>query len=136
MATATNTIFPWRDTYSVGIPQIDSQHKGLIRLINDLQTAMMEGKGKQALSSIINDLIRYTESHFAFEEALLQQRRYSALAAHKQEHKELTRQVHELRDKFQSSELTISMDVMKFLKNWLASHILERDKAYAKELNQ
>src|ERR1039457_7165583 len=73
MATATNTIFPWRDTYSVGIPQIDSQHKGLIRLINDLQTAMMEGKGKQALSSIINDLIRYTESHFAFEEALLQQ---------------------------------------------------------------
>ena len=126
----------FRDTYSVGIPQIDNQHKGLIRLINDLQAAMMAGKGKQVLSSIINDLIRYTEGHFAFEEALLQQRGYSALAAHKQEHKELTRQVHELRDKFQSSELTISMDVMKFLKNWLASHILERDKAYAKELNQ
>ena len=58
MATATTAIFPWRAAYSVGNPQIDEQHKGLIRMINNLQDAMMEGKGKTALSAILNDLIR------------------------------------------------------------------------------
>ena len=31
--------FPWKDEYSVGIPQVDSEHKRLIALINKLQDA-------------------------------------------------------------------------------------------------
>jgi hemerythrin len=135
MATATKVFFPWRDTYSVAIPEIDNQHKGLIRLINDLQEAMMAGNGKTALSAVINDLIRYTESHFAYEEAMLRKQGYSGFAMHQQQHKELTRQVYELREKFQSGQLMMSVEVMQFLKNWLSDHILDRDQAYAKELH-
>ena len=135
MGIGSTAIFPWRQAYSVGILKIDNQHKGLVRLINSLQKAMMEGTGKQDLSSIIDHLVRYTEIHFTFEEAMLKQRGYSGLAEHKQEHEHLTRQVCELRDKFQSGKLVINMDVMRFLKNWLANHILVRDQAYAKELN-
>ena len=134
MSTATTPIFPWRAAYSLGNPQIDEQRKGLIRMINDLHEAMMGGTGKLALQAILNDLIRYTESHFASERALLEQRGYSGLAAHKAEHRELTRQVCELRDKFLSGKVTITMDVMRFLKDWLPNHILSRDQAYAKEL--
>jgi hemerythrin-like metal-binding protein len=132
--TEKTVIFPWRDAYSVGMPQIDDQHKGLIRLINNLQSAMMEGNGKNVLSGIMDDLVRYTESHFASEEAMLRLRGYSQLAAHSAEHKKLTAQVCELRDKFRAGKVTISMEVMVFLKNWLADHILSRDMAYAKEL--
>jgi hemerythrin-like metal-binding protein len=136
MAGAMPDIVPWRAAYSVGIPQIDDQHKGLVRLINNLQHAMMAGTGKSALSSIINDLIRYTEIHFEFEEAMLQQHDYSDLAAHQREHQELTRQVCELRSKLQSGELVITMEVLRFLKNWLTHHILDRDQDYARELNR
>lgn len=134
MATATTVIFPWREAYSVGILQIDNQHKGLIRLINNLQDAMMGGNGKAALTTIIDDLVRYTESHFTYEETLLRKHGYSGLAAHQEQHRELTRQVYELRDQFKSGQLMITMDVMRFLKNWLSNHILDRDQAYAKEL--
>lgn len=135
MTTEKNVIFPWRDAYSVGIPEIDDQHKGLVRLINKLQEAMMEGHGKSVLSGILDDLIRYTQSHFAFEEGMLRKRGYSQLAAHCAEHKRLTGEVVGLRDKFKNGKVTVSMEVMKFLKDWLANHIMSRDQAYAKELN-
>src|SRR5271166_668217 len=112
--TEKDVIFPWRNTYSVGMPDIDDQHKGLVRLINSLQTAMMEGNGKSVLSGTLDDLIRYTQSHFAFEEAMLRKRGYSQLAAHCAEHKRLTGQVIELRDKFKAGKVTISMEVLKF----------------------
>src|SRR3954465_10144119 len=116
MATATQVIFPWKEAYSVGIPQIDEQHKRLIGLINGLHAAMMQGTGNQALSTIFADLIRYTKEHFAFEEKMLATRGYSALAAHKQEHVDLTRQVVELRDNFQAGKLMMTLDVMSLLK--------------------
>lgn len=136
MATATTptVIFPWSDSYSVGIPQIDSQHKGLIRLINDLHTAMAAGQGKQAMAGILDELIRYTKSHFTYEEGMLRQREYSNLASHHAVHEKLTSQVVELRERFRASKLTLSVEVMHFLKSWLADHILVHDKAYAREL--
>jgi len=134
MATAATVIFPWCDAYSVGISQIDAQHKGLIRLINDLHAAMGLGKGKQALGAILDELVRYAESHFTYEESMLRQRQYSSLAAHHSVHQKLTAQVMELRERFRSSKLTMSVEVMQFLKSWLADHILVHDQAYAREL--
>lgn len=135
MATATVTeIFPWREAYSVGISQIDSQHKGLIRLINSLHSSMAAGKGNQAMAGILAELVRYTESHFSYEQAMLQQRSYSGLASHIEEHRRLTQQVTDLQRDFSSNKISMTLDVMRFLKDWLANHILDRDMDYAREL--
>jgi hemerythrin len=139
MATATSNAsvtFPWSDAYSVGIPQIDTQHKGLIRLINELHTAMAAGQGKQVLGKILDELVRYTEIHFTYEENMLRQGGYSKLAAHNSAHQKLTRQVMELRDKYRASKLTLTLEVMQFLKSWLGDHILIHDQAYARELKR
>ena len=136
MATATTptTIFPWSEIYAVGIPQIDTQHKGLIRLINNLHAAMAAGQGKQVMAGILDELVRYTESHFTYEEGMLRERQYSNLAAHHSDHEKLTRQVVELRERFRTSKLTMSVEVMQFLKSWLGDHILVHAQAYAREL--
>src|SRR3954447_6185500 len=105
MVTEKTEIFPWREAYSVGMPAIDTQHKGLIRLINELQSAMMEGRGKEAVGKILDELVRYTESHFSTEEAMLRQRGYSQIAPHCEEHKKLTAQVRELQAKFHAGKL-------------------------------
>ena len=134
MTTTANQIFPWREAYSVHIPQIDAQHRQLIGLINELHTAMMQGAGNEALGRILGELIRYTESHFSYEEAMLQQRGYSSLMAHRSEHRQLTRQIEDLQTQFRSGKLLMTMQVMQFLKEWLANHILIRDMQYAREL--
>ena len=83
-ATAPAPIFPWKDAYSVRIPEIDAQHKILIRLINELHAAMLCGQAAGAMAGIMDELVRYTDIHFRHEEALLERRRYSGLAAHSQ----------------------------------------------------
>lgn len=134
MATTVTPIFPWRDEYSVRIPNIDAQHQQLVALINDLHAAMMKGDGSQALGRILDDLVRYAEGHFSYEEAMLQQRGYSGLDAHRAEHLALARQVNALREQFRSGRMLMTVGVMQFLKEWLANHILAKDADYAREL--
>jgi len=137
MATALTTetlLFPWNAAYSVGIVQIDAQHQGLIRLINELHACMAAGQAKQHLGKILDDLVRYTESHFSYEENMLRQRGYTRFTAHHAIHQKLTGEVKELRDRHRGSQLTLTLDVMKFLKSWLADHIIVHDQAYAHEL--
>jgi hemerythrin-like metal-binding protein len=133
MATTT-VLFPWKEAYSVGISRIDIQHKGLICLINELHQAMLEGRAKSTLSHILDELVDYTAQHFAFEESMLLQRGYAGLAGHREVHEKLTSQVYELRDKFRAGKLTVTIETMHFLKNWLSGHILSVDMAYAREL--
>lgn len=133
MATTT-VLFPWKEAYSVRIPRIDTQHKGLVTLINDLHAAMLEGRAKEAMSRIVDELVDYTVQHFAFEESMLRQHGYTALAEHQLLHKKLCSQVFELRDKFRAGKITVTIETMHFLKNWLSGHILSADMAYAREL--
>lgn len=131
MCSPASPIFPWREAYSVHIPQIDAQHQQLIRIINELHEAMRDANGNAVLAKILDDLVRYAQSHFAFEEAMLEERGYSALTAHRAEHQRLTQQVVDLQQKFRSGKLVMSVQVMQFLKEWLANHILQCDRRYA-----
>ena len=137
MATSTTThvIFPWLEKYSVGIEQIDAQHQGLVRLINDLHAAMIAGQGSQNIGKILDELVHYTEEHFSYEENMLRERNFSRLIGHQLEHKRLTGQVVELREKYRNNSITLTMEVMRFLKDWLANHIMGHDQKYAAELN-
>jgi hemerythrin len=58
MATATALLFPWSDTYSVNIGIIDSQHKVLVDLINELHQAMRTRTGKEHKDWLINHIMR------------------------------------------------------------------------------
>jgi hemerythrin-like metal-binding protein len=131
--TQTQPIFPWLEKYSVGISQIDAQHQGLVRLINELHAAMGAGHGKDAVGKILDELVRYTQSHFSYEETLLKQRGYSKFAAHQAIHKTLTAQVVDLREKYRANKLTLTLQVMQFLKSWLGDHIMGHDHQYAAE---
>lgn len=123
-------IFPWRDEFSVGIPEIDVQHKRMVRFINDLQAAMLGGQGDDALQSIFDELFQYVQTHFVLEEGLMSQAGYPALARHRKEHKRLARNAGALRDKYLGSKLGISLEMLEFLRQWLDSHIMEYDQAY------
>src|SRR4051794_24759369 len=124
MTAAPTTIFPWREVYSVQIPQLDAQHKHLIKLINDLHTSMLAGGSREALARILDDLIRYTEIHFRDEERLLEQRGYGKLAVRRPEHKRLCQQVYDLKGRLATGRVTLGIEIMRFLKDWLANHIL------------
>ena len=127
-------LFPWSDTYSVKIGTVDSQYKVLVDLINELHQAMMARRGKERLGGVLSSLIIYTKSHFAAEEGLLRANQYPDFVNHKGEHERFTQTIVEFQGRFQSNEVAMTIDVMDFLKDWLAKHIMGVDKKYVPHL--
>ena len=125
------SLFSWKDIYGIGVPDIDAQHRQLYRLADELHQALNAGQGKEALATVLKNLIDYTKTHFAAEERLMQRCGYSELAAHKAQHENLTRKVVELQQQFQAGKLMLSIEVMRFLSDWLRQHIGSSDRKYA-----
>ncbi|MDG4474618.1 bacteriohemerythrin [Thiovibrio frasassiensis] len=128
-------LLTWQEKYSVGIKQIDDQHKQLIDMINELNDAMLTGKGKDALMPVLNKLASYCVTHFAVEEKLFDTHAYPETADHKEKHSKMLAKVKALIGEVQSGKSTVSIEVMNFLKNWLDKHIMETDKKYGPYLN-
>ena len=121
--------FVWTEDLSTDNPMIDSDHRHLIDLINKLNTAMTSGKGNAVLGSILDELIRYTVSHFGREERLMQQINYAHFTKHKAEHDQLVAEVSALKSNFNSGALTLSSQVYLFLTDWLNRHIKHSDRS-------
>jgi hemerythrin len=73
-------LMTWGPKLSVGVPQIDDQHKKLIELVNRLNEAMIAGHGRDLIGSTLSELVKYTQYHFACEERLMSTH---ALRAHR-----------------------------------------------------
>ena len=125
----------WNPKFSVGSAVLDQQHKALIALINQLHAAMLKGGLKQDMERIFSELIYYTESHFKSEEGLMRQAGYPSLAAHHRQHVEFVQKARDLHVQLQAGKFTVSMELLRFLKNWLSEHILGTDQQYAPYLN-
>ena len=125
-------MFAWKDSYSIGVQEIDSQHRRLFSLADELHAAMNSGKGKDVLQAVLQNLITYTRTHFAAEEQLKERCGYPELALHKVLHDEMTKKVLQLQRDFQSGQMMISIDVMQFLSNWLRQHIGASDRKYVR----
>lgn len=122
----------WHSGLSVGIDEVDAEHRKLVNMLNHLGDAMRAGEGKAALAKVIGGLVAYTKIHFATEERLFAERGYPRAEAHIQEHRAFTRQIEEFQAGFEAGKLTLSSDVMSFLTTWLRKHIQGSDMEYAK----
>ncbi len=113
---------------------MDAQHPRLFDLINRLYTAVKEAKGAAATEQALQELIAYTQTHFADEERLMQQHGYTEFSAHKPIHEKLIAQVLEFEREFKAGRAGLNMELMEFLKDWLTEHILKTDVKYGREL--
>jgi hemerythrin len=127
-------LFVWNDDYSLRIGAIDEQHKRLVGLLNALHEGMVAGHGNEKIGPLLDGLIDYTARHFAYEEQLFAEHGYPEAAAHTAEHRRLVDQVLEFKSRYEAGSAQLTMQLMKFLKDWLIKHILGSDKAYGAHL--
>ena len=122
----------WTDDLAIGIDSIDEQHKVLFNLIDQLQDAMSRGESRSVLQDIFQGLITYTEKHFQFEEDIFNEIKYPDMEAHLAKHRQFVADMDDLRSQFtENTNFMIGVDVMKFLTDWLVSHIQGTDRQYA-----
>ncbi|MCU7835939.1 MAG: bacteriohemerythrin [gamma proteobacterium symbiont of Taylorina sp.] len=131
-----NRYLTWKDEYSVGIEAMDNDHKKLLNLINQLQTASTYYTGKESEEKALAELIDYTKTHFKNEETLLEENEYADLVAHKEQHKQFIDKVNGLVEQYKKDPNATLVDALAFLKEWLIKHINGTDKEYGKILNE
>lgn len=121
----------WSDELSVGVEEIDEQHKVLVGLVNDMHEAIHQRHGSDVVQEILAQLTDYTRVHFAVEESLMRILNYPGYEAHKEKHEVLLSHVVELNEKVKAGKTSIGFELMHFLKVWLTKHIMESDKEYS-----
>jgi hemerythrin len=129
-------LMTWSDSLSTGVKAMDEQHKGLVNTLNELHAAMLGGNNKSATGPLLDRLVKYTHDHFASEEALMTRGEYPKLDAHLAKHRDLTGQVEKFVGRYQRGELSLNVDLLMFLRDWLTTHIQKEDREYGPWLNQ
>ncbi len=121
----------WSEAYECGEPTIDCEHRELFTLANNLIDASFDKEGAPgAYFAALDRLLAHVVHHFADEEALLGQRHYVHLAAHKRAHAGLLARATKLRADAVAGTTTTG-DLVEFLANDIvARHLFTADREF------
>jgi len=128
-------LIQWSDDLSVGVREIDAQHKKLIGHINTLHDAMREQKVSDVFGTVLADLAAYSLYHFKTEEEYMKKFGYPGYFTHKKEHDTFVAKVTGVRKDLSENGIKRPMETMIFLRNWLTNHIQKSDKQYTTHFN-
>ncbi len=134
----------WNESLAVGFDRIDTEHKELFRMIQELVDAINQHTCKYKIDSVIKFLEDYANNHFEMEEGYMKDRGYPEYSLHKAEHQKFRVAFSELKkdlEKIKNSgvytgsyELSVATDQM--LVDWLLDHIAKIDRKLADFLNK
>lgn len=120
--------FEWADDMVIDGGALDDDHKQLIALVNDLHTATSQGLGQDIVGHVMDQLVTYTEQHFAREERLMAAARFAKLGEHQRLHQTLVEQLHALQARYRGGSITTAAQLSTLLRDWLSLHIRRSDR--------
>lgn len=118
----------WSGDLDTGIEVIDRQHQRIVAYLNELNDANASGD-RAATLHVLDELVDYTITHFAFEEELQEKANYPFLKAHKRVHEIFTKRVAEFQKRAAAGE-NVAPELLSMLKIWLVNHIKGDDADY------
>ncbi len=121
----------WTDDLTVGIDEIDSQHRSLFQQLEKLLDACVAGREREEVMTMLGFLDQYVVTHFETEEGLQQEYGYPGYEKHRAEHAEFLRRLQRFKAELSTSAPSrdFVLRVNQTLIDWLTSHILTVDKA-------
>ena len=159
------TLLKLNDCLILGISDIDNQHLEIANIINKiiklLQTQQHDNSqfisirakkdeslsrndntinnpyhSKPKIGQYLDELIKYTEEHFLYEERLMKKIGYHGLTEHKREHMMLTAELKSYIRDIKSDVEPLDSKSIDSLKSWFVLHIRSSDKALATAFHQ
>lgn len=128
--------FIWSDQFSVGVAEIDRQHRALMDMANELKYELDGKRSAKTARRILKGLIDYTATHFSYEEQLMAQTDYAEEEQHKALHKQLVTDVLKYNERVEKGDEQVLGELMGFIKLWLIEHIQKTDKKLGAHLQE
>ena len=120
----------WNKSLSVGIEEIDDQHKYFIGLVNKADSLIRDGVTKEEQLKVAKELGAYAQKHFETEEKYMQKMNYPFLEEHKAEHRKLVLEAEAFYLEISLGQKNIA-ELCIFLWKWLENHLKTHDMKYA-----
>ena len=117
----------WDEILSVGVDEIDEDHRKLVNIFNILNHSVMAEESSDYLAATLAELINCTVWHFSHEERLMLKHRYDGIEEHRAEHQELIKSAKELQQEILQADKPVVEEHIEFLERWLTEHILTAD---------
>lgn len=122
------------DELLVGIPAMDNQHRELLRLVEQLNSALSQGLQRPVVCGVFEQLLCSTQVHFRDEEGLMRSAGFYGFKVHCQTHQDLLARAQILKDQFDAGDSTLTPSVISFLKRWLVEHMQGPDREFGRVL--
>ena len=119
----------WTQDLSVGVEEIDSQHRELFDRINNLDSAMKRGTAKEEVVRLIEFIDEYVVIHFGAEEKYMIDYNYAGYALHKTKHDWFKKEFSDIRTNLDTGGVTpdLIMRSNNLLITWFSNHIRSID---------
>ncbi len=128
-------IFKWRESFSVNNPEIDEQHKKLFEIgtrIYNVASLDDSIDHYDEIMEILQELKDYTVYHFDYEEKKLEECGFNELDVHRVEHAFFIKKIDRIgRKNIDNEQGETIIEVVKFVADWVTSHILKSDMKYS-----
>ena len=120
----------WDPSYSVGVAAMDDDHKRLIYLFNELETASKYYTNKEFEEKALTEVVEYTKYHFEHEEKLMKENDYPGFDDHIKQHIEMIVKVNQIVEDYKNKPDYAINEAVEFLRCWLVKHIQQTDQEY------
>ncbi len=121
----------WSAAHAVGVRAIDDQHYHMAQLIDAVSVALKDAAEPDDIAAQLNELISFTEFHFASEERLMAAHHVANAAPHRDAHRRLLEDIRNLR---LDRDLPSVSLVLRYLQEWLVRHVDGLDKELGQAL--
>ncbi|MCX7171164.1 MAG: guanylate cyclase [Proteobacteria bacterium] len=118
----------WREEYSVGIKEIDTQHQEL--LARSAELTRLVGSGSTRLRGILDNISEQVASLYSSEENLMRRYEYPFIEDHMKQHSTFDRFFAELRQEIESGardRLYLVFRIQLILVDWHINHTTKSD---------
>jgi len=123
--------FVWKDNFSIGVEEIDDQHKLFLDYVNECYNAVCRDHESRVTEATIYDFKVYSATHFLFEEDLMKEKGYPERENHVKQHLFFESQIVDLENAHLRGSKRTLESLVVFLREWFLNHILEHDKKLA-----
>jgi len=132
-------LIEWQETFKLGVPSVDHEHKELIALLNRLHGQLQSQAGgaseKETVLRFLGDVHSGIAAHFALEEQIMRARGYDQYPDHKADHERLLDEIRDIMDRYESGAyVDYENELSRHLRDWFTVHFKTKDARLHKML--
>lgn len=122
----------WEEHLELGIPLIDSQHRTLVRITDNLHFVCTNGKKTNHYRFIqaVRELLDYAHYHFSTEEKIMALLEFPERHDHAKEHEDFFQEILNRSKDFDDEKNFVPCQFVQFLQEWIFYHIEVSDRVF------